>query len=70
MSRQRYADEITSAGRTNAGKVRTCNEDAILDRPNAGLWVVADGLGGHAAGDYASRLIVKRWQHCREWRRV
>jgi protein phosphatase len=49
-----------SAGRTDVGKVRRHNEDAILVRDDAGLWVVADGLGGHTAGDYASGLIVER----------
>lgn len=49
-----------SCGRTDPGKVRRCNEDAILLRDDAGLWVVADGLGGHSAGDYASGLIVER----------
>jgi len=49
-----------SAGRTVTGKVRKHNEDAILVRDEVGLWVVADGLGGHSAGDYASQLIVER----------
>jgi len=49
-----------SAGRTVTGKVRKHNEDAILVRDDVGLWVVADGLGGHSAGDYASNLIVER----------
>lgn len=49
-----------SAGRTDTGNVRRRNEDAILMRDDLGLWVVADGLGGHAAGDYASTLIVER----------
>lgn len=38
--------------------VRQVNEDACLDLPENGLWVVADGMGGHAAGDYVSSLIV------------
>lgn len=42
------------------GKVRKHNEDAILVRDEVGLWVVADGLGGHSAGDYASTMIVER----------
>ncbi len=49
-----------SAGRTVTGKVRKHNEDAILLRDEVGLWVVADGLGGHSAGDYASTMIVER----------
>ncbi len=52
--------KFQSAGRTDTGKVRRRNEDAILVREEAGLWVVADGLGGHAAGDYASGMIVER----------
>lgn len=49
-----------SAGRTVTGKVRSHNEDAILVHDEVGLWVVADGLGGHSAGDYASNMIVDR----------
>ena len=47
-----------SAARTHAGAVRERNEDAVLDRPEIGLWAVADGAGGHQRGDYASGRII------------
>lgn len=57
---RRVATHVQSAGRTEVGKVRRRNEDAILVRDAAGLWAVADGLGGHAEGDRASSLVVAR----------
>ncbi|GAB4274477.1 MAG: hypothetical protein Kow0065_22810 [Methylomicrobium sp.] len=45
---------------TDTGKRRKLNEDAILNKPSARLWVVADGMGGHQAGDVASQMIVER----------
>jgi len=51
---------MVSAGSTNPGRVRSHNEDAFLDAPDRHLWVVADGMGGHSAGDVASAMIVER----------
>ena len=47
-----------SAARTHVGAVRERNEDAVLDRPEIGLWALADGAGGHQRGDYASVSII------------
>ena len=47
-----------SCGITDVGKVRKHNEDSLLERTAIGLWVVADGMGGHAKGDIASQMIV------------
>jgi protein phosphatase len=48
----------TSASRTHAGLVRKINEDSVLDLADRGIWAVADGMGGHTLGDFASNAIV------------
>jgi protein phosphatase len=49
----------TSASRSHPGRIRKVNEDAFLDRSEHGLWAVADGMGGHTLGEFASGLAVQ-----------
>lgn len=49
---------LTTAGITDRGRVRRANEDAFVSRPEAGVFVVCDGMGGAAAGETASRLAA------------
>ncbi len=55
MSAKRFLSWAT----THVGTVRSHNEDALVNRPDLGLWAVADGAGGHSRGDVASRMIVE-----------
>jgi serine/threonine protein phosphatase PrpC len=51
--------EIKSSGITDVGRRRKQNEDSLFYNDRMGLYVVADGMGGHKAGEVASRLVVE-----------
>jgi protein phosphatase len=50
--------QVLSSGRTDVGRVRGQNEDRVMVAPELGLFVVADGMGGHATGQVASAMVA------------
>lgn len=56
MKTNRYPLELV--GLTDTGRVRTVNEDAVAVDAKFGIAMIADGIGGHRAGDVASRMAI------------
>ena len=54
---------LLAQGATDIGRRREHNEDRIFCDPNMGLFVVCDGMGGHAAGDIAAEMVVETIVH-------
>ena len=57
---------MTAALRTDIGRVRKQNEDAAFMNEERGIYVVADGMGGHLAGEVASQMAIDAMKHMAE----
>lgn len=54
---------------TDTGKKRQINEDSVFVNDTQLIWAVADGMGGHSRGDYASQTVVKHLELYRDSRK-
>lgn len=53
-----HPQQWIGVGRTETGHVRASNQDALALLNDCGVWIVADGMGGHPAGDVAAQAAV------------